>query len=134
MECSLLYVSRRPATTDDIAAIVQVSRARNASLDVTGALVASRNWFAQILEGPGDSIDELMASISCDERHSDMEILVYSDIAERQFGDWALAYNGSSYFVDQLIEVLAVRTSATPVPYHLKRLVQGIVEFTHPLH
>ena len=76
MECSLLYVSRRPATTDDIAAIVQVSRAGNASLDVTGALVASRNWFAQILEGPGDSIDELMASISCDERHSDMDILV----------------------------------------------------------
>lgn len=134
MECSILYVSRRLATPSDIAAIVQVSRSRNASLDVSGALVASREWFAQILEGPGDSIDALMASISCDQRHSDLDILVYEDIEERRFRDWSLAYNGSSLFVDGLIEVLAVRTSATPVPYHLGRLVHGMVEFTHPLH
>jgi hypothetical protein len=134
MECSLLYVSQKLATLDEIAAIVEVSRARNAALDVTGALVASRNHFAQILEGPGDSIDALMTSISRDHRHRDVQILVYEDIEERQFADWALAYNGSSYFVDGLIEVLANRTSATPVPYHLHRLIQGMSEFTRRLH
>ncbi|MGU3454292.1 BLUF domain-containing protein [Methylobacterium sp. 391_Methyba4] len=103
-------------------------------LDVTGALVASQHWFAQILEGSGGSIDTPMTSISRDRRHRDVQILVYEDIKERQFPDWTLAYNGSAHFVDGLIEVLAVRTGATPVPYHLHRLMQGIAEFTRRLH
>jgi len=134
MECSLLYISQKIATLDDIATIVEISRVRNAELDVTGALVASRHWFAQILEGPAGSVDALMTSISRDLRHRDVQILVYEDIEERQFPDWSLAYNGSAYFVDGLIEVLAVRTGTTPVPYHLHRLIQCIAEFTRRLH
>ncbi len=92
-----------------------------------GALVALQHWFAQILEGSGGSIDTLMTSISRDRRHRDVQILVYEDIKERQFPDWTLAYNGSAHFVDDgLIEVLAVRTGATLVPYHLHRLIQAL--------
>lgn len=133
MVCSLLYVSQRLATRDDITAIVEVSRARNATLDVTGALVASQNWFAQILEGPERSIDALMTSICRDQRHRDVQILIHEDIEERQFPDWALAYNGSAQFVDGLIEVLAKRAGATPEPYHLHRLIQCMAEFTRCL-
>ena len=133
MDCSLLYISQKLATPDEITDIVEISRARNAVLDVTGALVALQHWFAQILEGSGGSIDTLMTSISRDRRHRDVQILVYEDIKERQFPDWTLAYNGSAHFVDGLIEVLAVRTGATLVPYHLHRLIQGIAEFTRRL-
>ncbi|MGU3656671.1 BLUF domain-containing protein [Methylobacterium fujisawaense] len=130
----MLYISQKLATPDEITDIVEISRARNAVLDVTGALVALQHWFAQILEGSGGSIDTLMTSISRDRRHRDVQILVYEDIKERQFPDWTLAYNGSAHFVDGLIEVLAVRTGATLVPYHLHRLIQGIAEFTRRLH
>ena len=130
MDRSLLYVSRRLATLDDLAAIVAVSRTRNAALAITGALVASHNWFAQILEGPGASIDALMASIHRDRRHRDVQVLVHEDIERRQFPDWALAYNGSAQFVDGLIAVLADPTGAAPEPYHLKRLIRCMIEFT----
>lgn len=65
-------------------------------LDVTGALVASQHWFAQILEGSGGSIDTLMTSISRDRRHRDVQILVYEDIKERQFPDWTSPITGSA--------------------------------------
>lgn len=134
MDRSLLYVSQRLATDDDIAAIVEVSRARNTALGVTGALVASRNWFAQILEGTSGAIDALMDSIGRDGRHRDVQVLIYEDIEERQFSDWALAYNGSAYFVDGLIEVLANRTGSAPEPIHLRRLIGCMAEFTRCLH
>ncbi len=60
MEGSLLYVSRRLANPADIRDIVETSRVRNARLQVTGALVASRNRFAQILRGPRAALDALM--------------------------------------------------------------------------
>ena len=63
MERSLLYVSRRLATADDVQDIVAVSRARNAQWQVTGALIASRGRFAQILEGQRSAVDALMDSI-----------------------------------------------------------------------
>lgn len=52
MEGTLLYVSRRTSSDADVRDIVETSRSRNARLHVTGALVASRSRFAQILEGP----------------------------------------------------------------------------------
>jgi len=133
MDRSLLYVSQRLATRAEIAAIVEISRARNATLDITGALVASRKWFAQILEGSGQSMDMLMADIRSDRRHRDVQILLYEEIEIREFDGWALAYNGSAQFVDKLIEVLANRTGATPDPYHLHRLIQCMAEFTRCL-
>ncbi|MGH1591417.1 BLUF domain-containing protein [Methylobacterium phyllosphaerae] len=68
MDGSLLYVSRRTCSDDDVRNIVETSQSRNAQLHITGALVASRNRFAQILEGPRAGVDELMESIRRDPR------------------------------------------------------------------
>lgn len=126
MEGSLLYVSRRLATPADISDIVETSRVRNARLQVTGALVASRSRFAQILEGPRAAVDALMDSIRRDRRHTEVEVVLYADIERRRFPEWTLAYSGTSVFVDGLIEALAKRADTRGYAGDVQRLVQAI--------
>ena len=110
MTSSLLYVSqsnlRLPAQAAEVDRIVATARARNALLNVTGALVFTQARFAQILEGPEASIAELMASIERDKRHRDVEVVLVETIAERRFPDWSMAYRGGSIFVDRHIKPL----------------------------
>lgn len=129
MDASLLYISRRAATDADVRDIVEASRARNAGLQVTGALVASGGRFAQILEGPRAAVDALMDSIRRDRRHSGVEVLTYEDIERRRFPGWTLAYAGTAQFVDGLIGTLAERAAPEPHPADLRRLIQAIEEF-----
>lgn len=134
MECSLLYVSQRLATDADVQDIVTAAHARNAALNVTGALIASRNFFAQILEGQWAGVDELMISISRDPRHTKVDVLLYEAVEARRFPDWALAYSGASEFIDGLIKAVANRKTPEPDPHHLQRLVCAMEEFTRAVH
>ncbi|MBE7196523.1 MAG: BLUF domain-containing protein [Parafilimonas terrae] len=128
MDGSLLYVSRRVSSDADVRDIVATSRARNAGLRITGALVASRSRFAQILEGPRSGVDALMDSIRRDPRHTGVEALVYDDIDGRRFADWTLAYSGASVYVDGLIGALTERATPEPHRADLHRLIQAIEE------
>ena len=134
MEGSLLYVSQRMASDTDVDDIVAVSRARNARLQVTGALITSPGRFAQILEGPRAAVDELMDSIRRDRRHAEVEVLLYDAIDGRRFPDWSLAYSGASVFVDGLIRILVERTSPQPDPHHLRRLIDVMRGFAQAPH
>jgi hypothetical protein len=129
MDVSLLYVSRRVATDADVRDIVEMSRARNDRLQVTGALVASPGRFAQILEGPRAAVDALMDSIRRDRRHTGVEVLLHGDIERRRFPGWTLAYSGTAQFVDGLIGALAEHTAPEPPSSDLRRLIQAIEEF-----
>lgn len=126
MEGSLLYVSRRLATPADIRDIVETSRVRNARIQVTGALVASRGRFAQILEGPRAALDALMDSIRRDRRHTEVEVVMHTDIERRRFPEWTLAYSGTSVFVNGLIEALAKQADTRGHAGDVQRLVQAI--------
>ena len=103
MITSLLYVSRStlelPRQAQQIEAIVQVSRSRNAGIDVTGALVFTERHWAQNIEGPEAAIDELMESIRRDRRNTDVDVVYREPIADRRFATWAMAYAGPSTFV-----------------------------------
>lgn len=46
----------------------------------------------QVLEGPDDSVDEVLRAILADTRHNNPRILSHKMIHEREFGDWAMAY------------------------------------------
>lgn len=114
---SLLYLSSSNLTSEDrggIEAIVATARARNAALDVTGALLSTETRFAQVLEGPADSVEAVLASISRDPRHQDVRVVIDQDLPERRFGRWAMAYSGPSLLVDRKLKRLLARPAKGP--------------------
>lgn len=94
----LIYVSRPTAlrigpdfleTCDEV---LLVSRRNNAALGVTGALVASPDVFAQVLEGERVAVSDLFARIRRDPRHTDVVLLDMCEVAERRFARWSMAF------------------------------------------
>ena len=99
---SLMYVSRKtrpgPEGSADLAAILSVSRSRNKALNVTGALVSAVESFAQFIEGPPQSVEDLMNSIRKDSRHTDVQVVSTRRQLRRRFPDWTMAYcRGEDY-------------------------------------
>ena len=87
-----LYASRcvtpqPPALLEQI--LVQ-SRRNNPRRGITGLLCATSEVFVQVLEGGRDEVSLLLCSILRDDRHRDVRLLSYEEIAERQFGNWSM--------------------------------------------
>lgn len=117
MFVSLIYVSRslivRSEEVRQIDAIVAGSIERNAQLGVRGALLFTERHFAQLLEGPEQAVDELMASIERDSRHERVTVIERKPIDGYRFPDWGLAYWGSASYMDlKIAGVLDKRNSA----------------------
>lgn len=93
----LTYVSRHDHECDSqgfhpvFTAIEQVAVPTNAALGITGFLICARSWFAQVIEGPADSIDRLYAAIARDPRHRDIRLLEQGPADRRLFPDWHMA-------------------------------------------
>lgn len=89
-----LYLSRaRPGLDEnDIRRILEVSRANNAALGITGVLCGGRNDFIQVLEGPETNLIKLYSRILDDPRHSDCTLLSIAPIETRMFNDWSMGY------------------------------------------
>lgn len=107
---SLAYVSRNAigGTPMEFRAHVQqildASRGKNATYDVTGALLFSEGCFAQVLEGPREGVERLYESIRRDTRHSNVEIVEGIDIEQRSFAQWSMAFGGiDAVWVDTTI-------------------------------
>lgn len=100
---TLIYVSRStepPAVASvSVKQIVATSRARNPGLGLTGALLFTGEYFAQVLEGPAASIDRMIASIDRDSRHDQLIEVAREPIVDRRFSSWSMAYSGPSQFV-----------------------------------
>ena len=96
----LVYVSCTAIEGDEgtyrraIEDILAVARERNARLGVTGALLCNREYFAQVLEGPREAVEEIYESIQCDERHTGTTVLRFRPAPRRDFPDWTMAYEG----------------------------------------
>ncbi len=87
------YASRysRPLTEKEIKSLGQRAAARNAELGVTGVLMASGGMFYQVIEGPAKAVDDLLAAIEDDDRHTDVLVLgVEEDVTSRLFPDWSM--------------------------------------------
>lgn len=90
----LKYVSRfaHPLTHADVQRIADLAAARNASVGLSGALVASGGVFIQILEGPTDALDSVLRRIRLDARHRDLVVLRREAVSSRLFGSWAMRF------------------------------------------
>ncbi|WP_158295618.1 BLUF domain-containing protein [Crenalkalicoccus roseus] len=94
----VIYISRNlippSATEAEIGRILEASRRRNAALGVTGALLFSEGAFAQVLEGPLASVEEVFETIQADPRHREVVVLEAGRVPERAFPEWHMAYVG----------------------------------------
>jgi hypothetical protein len=103
----LTYVSRSAIAAGrhgcEFSDMIAVAKARNAALGVTGALIHVQGYFAQVLEGNRDDIEELMVSIRRDPRHGELEIAETCAITERSFKSWMLAYDGDAVYIEHQV-------------------------------
>ncbi|MEY4751648.1 MAG: hypothetical protein RIQ60_3862 [Pseudomonadota bacterium] len=88
----LIYhsVATRPLDDAGLLDLLSQSRARNAALGVTGMLLLDDENFFQVLEGPQEAVDAVLASISRDARHQGLTIIIREPVAQRAFSDWTL--------------------------------------------
>jgi hypothetical protein len=90
----LIYVSEvtEGCGLQDVNDILQISRKNNEANGITGILCYDGTHFVQWIEGARDKINALYGSILKDKRHGNVTILEYSEIAEREFEGWSMAY------------------------------------------
>jgi hypothetical protein len=91
---SLAYVSSesRKMTAQDIEAILEKAREKNAKLNITGMLLYRNGYFIQALEGEEEDVVNLYNTIAKDERHSNVLMVGREDISERSFSDWSMGF------------------------------------------
>lgn len=90
----LIYMSHftKSVNPNDIQDILATSRKNNEEWGITGALCYDPKFFLQCIEGPRDRINALYRQILSDSRHQDVTLLEYSDIHQRKFAKWSMAY------------------------------------------
>ena len=126
----LVYVSDVLATADfELAALVSQSRARNAVLAITGALIFTGYRFAQYIEGPDAAVVLLMKSIVADNRHENVTVIASGAIEQRRFADWTLAYAGRSVFFEREVDRMLVRQGAS-APAVAQNIITLMKEFS----
>jgi hypothetical protein len=81
-------------------------RRNNGPLGITELLLAQDGNFMQLIEGPEQSVRELIAKISRDPRHRGMLTLLDETVEMREFPDWKMGYRD-----------LTEQTSEPPVGY-----------------
>ncbi len=95
----LCYVSRatfKPYTVNgmdqQVAGILSQSRINNQRRNLVGALYYANGVFFQCLEGEESAIDQLLAQLQQDSRHTDLRVLSRLPIRERAFQDWEMKF------------------------------------------
>jgi len=96
---------------DDIPGILRQAVARNGIDGITGLLYTQESEFLQAIEGPVDSMSDLLARLHDDGRHRKIEILVDRPIERREFGDWTMIYRDRRESVDAFDDRLRVLLS-----------------------
>jgi hypothetical protein len=88
--------------------ILNAARWNNARLSITGVLGHIDMTYVQLLEGPPQSLDRLLATLFADPRHTEIEVMLRGRIATRLVPDWTMAgADLTSYApkVEQLLQV-----------------------------
>jgi hypothetical protein len=125
---SLLYISEskiEPSSAQsELKRILGTAHAFNPSVGITGALVFTGTHFAQVIEGEEVVISRLMASITRDARHGNVNIVAREPLVARRFPDWSMAYNGPSQFVSRHVR----RILDDPSPVDRSRAADWLAE------
>ena len=87
-----LYASRpaQPLSAAVLDPIFEQCCRNNPRLGITGMLCFTKDVFVQVIEGGRDNVCKLFNAIVRDDRHADVQLLVYEEISERRFGNWTM--------------------------------------------
>jgi len=90
----LIYTSfaTREMDGNNLTDLLEQSREKNVSLNITGLLVYYKRGFIQLFEGEKSDIFSLYDTICRDERNQQNRVLWDGEIKERSFTDWSMAF------------------------------------------
>jgi hypothetical protein len=89
---SIVYASEATVamSTEDLEALLMISRSRNLQNGITGVLLCSGEQFLQCFEGPADAVQETYDRIRRSRMHKDLVVYMDSAVPVRTFDDWAM--------------------------------------------
>ena len=88
----LVYKSRSKTKIDLelVNSILESSQKGNTDSGISGALLATRQYFLQILEGSFEDVNKLYSSIVKDSRHDEVQLISFTCIENRIFESWTM--------------------------------------------
>lgn len=93
MKCVLYSSFARDGLTEaELRDILRVSVRHNAAQGITGVLLFGDALFLQVLEGPEEAVEALIAAIAADPRNHGLRRIIDETVHERHFAEWAMAY------------------------------------------
>jgi Sensors of blue-light using FAD len=98
------YVSRPVPglSLAEIPRIVSICRARNAAAKIRGVLVFTGVEFAQLIEGPPESVVALWLKLHRDPRHCDLVTLFDERAPTPWFTEWRVGFSSDAATVSQI--------------------------------
>ncbi|MDN3724514.1 BLUF domain-containing protein [Aequorivita sp. SDUM287046] len=90
MEHTICYLSKQagPLQDSELEALFNFILGKNLTLNITGALLSTNDFFLQILEGKKDTIDEIFSKIRKDKRHRNILTILNQKIENRIFNTY----------------------------------------------
>ena len=132
---AICYISKSRLDGDvpqAMSEIVRQASKLNSAVGLTGALICSQQYFAQVLEGPLSALEETFERILVDRRHGDISVLYFSEIDARSFDSWGMASAGFTHDETGLAETLDMISQDIPID-GTKDTGQEAMEFLNSL-
>ncbi len=92
IQVSYISSANKSMSTDELLQLLQECRENNAKLGITGMLLYGNATFVQVLEGEEKPINDLLAKIRRDPRHSNVHLLNRKQIDRREYADWSMGF------------------------------------------
>ena len=78
---------------EDFDKLLEQSRERNQSLDVTGKLIYCEGTFIQLLEGNEKNVNDIYKSITIDRRLIGTKLIASGEVKDRYFENWSMDFD-----------------------------------------
>ncbi len=101
-------------SSDELVALLEVSRRNNESVGLSGMLLYSSQSFLQVLEGEPTALAATYGRIAADDRHSSLRLLLEAEVTAPLFPDWTMGFEDVDD--ESLAEELDGFTPATEYP------------------
>ncbi len=89
-------ISSKKMSDGDLKNLLNKSRAKNATLNITGMLLYLDPFFIQVLEGEEDAIIERFNIIKQDSNHHKVSLIYKKPADRRNFPDWTMGFKKMS--------------------------------------